>query len=129
MSDDCKSPSIWLRNCRGGILEGGPNAESIRCLKPGAEPRATPAGIGQASIEYNSGNVWGQWSADTIVATDLIRIPPDSTLIIDPGTVVLFLSYDKFIVEVGTTLLAVGTETDTILFDEYYKGNRMSSIL
>lgn len=80
------------------------------------------------TIVYVSGDVFGQWSADTVVVTDSIRVPADSTLIIDPGTTVLFLSYDKFVVSTGATLLALGTETDTILFDEYYPGNRWHGI-
>ncbi|MBD3169877.1 MAG: hypothetical protein GF307_10375, partial [candidate division Zixibacteria bacterium] len=75
------------------------------------------------SSAHYSGDVWGQWSVDTVFVDDSIRIPPDSTLIIDPGTIVLFWGHDKFVVDNNATLLAVGTETDTIVFDEYFSGN------
>ena len=74
----------------------------------------------QADVIYVSGDVSGTWSADTVLVTGEVRVPPDSTLIIEPGVSVLFQVYCKFIVDTNATLLAVGTETDSILFDEFY---------
>jgi hypothetical protein len=69
-----------------------------------------------------SGNVSGTWSADTVFVTGDIEIPPLGTLVIDPGTVVLFNDHYKFEVSVSAALEAVGTESDTIKFDEATEG-------
>lgn len=62
------------------------------------------------------GDVWGTWSGpDTVYVTGEIRVPPGSTLVIDPAVVVNFQGHYKFIVD-NATLLAVGTESDSICF-------------
>ncbi len=81
-----------------------------------------------SSTIYVEGDVWGQWSADTVLVTDSIRVPTDSNLIIDPGTKVLFWAHDKFVVDSAATLIAVGTEMDSIRFDEYFSGNKWHGI-
>ncbi len=81
-----------------------------------------------ADIRYVSGDVWGTWSEDSVIVTDEVRVPPDSNLTIIPGVKVLFWNYCKFIVDNNATLRAVGTEQDTILFDEYFSGNRWKGI-
>ena len=45
-----------------------------------------------------------------------IRVPPESTLVIKPGIVINFQGHYKFIVDSSATLLAAGTETDSIYF-------------
>ncbi len=67
-----------------------------------------------------SGDVSGTWSADTVLVTGEIRVPPGETLVIEPGAKVLFQTYCKFIVDSNATLQAIGTELDSILFDEFY---------
>ena len=75
----------------------------------------------QAEVIYVSGDVFGAWFADTVLVTGEIRVPPDSTLLIEPGVKVLFQTYCKFIVDTNATLRAIGTPSDTILFDEFYQ--------
>ena len=74
-----------------------------------------------AETIYVAGDVSGTWSADTVIVTNEIRIPPGATLTIQPGVEVLFFAYFKFIVD-QATLIAVGTENDSIRFDEYSPG-------
>jgi parallel beta-helix repeat protein len=64
------------------------------------------------------GDVWGTWTRDNSPYNVIgeIRVPPESTLVIEPGVVVNFQGHYKFIVDSLATLLAVGTETDSILF-------------
>jgi parallel beta-helix repeat protein len=63
------------------------------------------------------GDVWGTWPGpDTVYVTGEIRVPPGSTLVIDPGVVVNFQGHYKFIVDSSATLRAVGTESDSIWF-------------
>lgn len=71
---------------------------------------------GQTSIIYVAGDVYGQWSADTVVVYNDIRVPQGETLIIDPGVEVIFAWAKQMIVDTSALLLAVGTETDTIEF-------------
>ncbi len=73
--------------------------------------------IAQADVIYVSGDVYGTWSADTVIVTAEVRIPPDSSLTIMPGVEVLFSVHCKLIVE--GTISAVGTVNDSIRFDEY----------
>jgi hypothetical protein len=71
------------------------------------------------AIEYHSGDVWGVWArADSphIIIAD-VRVPPGQSLTIEPGCQVLFRGYYKFVVDSAAVLHAVGTETDSILFD------------
>ncbi len=62
-----------------------------------------------------SGDVSGFWNEDTIFVDGDITIPEDSSLLIDPGTVVFFTGAYKFVVY--GQLTAEGTEGDSILFD------------
>ncbi len=72
--------------------------------------------IARADFIYVEGDVFGQWSADSVYVIDEIRVPTDSILIIDPGVEVIFWDDYDFIVDTSATLLAVGTLTDTISF-------------
>ena len=63
------------------------------------------------------GDVWGTWSGpDTVYVTGEIRVPPGSTLVIEPGVMVNFQGHYKFRVESSATLIAVGTPDDSIAF-------------
>jgi len=64
-----------------------------------------------------NGNVYGMWTADTVLVQAELYVPPDSTLIITPGVEVLFIADCKLIVQTNATLWAVGTEQDPIRFD------------
>jgi parallel beta-helix repeat protein len=70
-----------------------------------------------ASIIYVSGDQTGTWSADTVIVTAEVRVPPGQSLTISPGVEVLFLSISKLIVESRATLRALGTALDSIRFD------------
>lgn len=61
-----------------------------------------------------SGNVNGQWAADTVFVADDAWVLPDNTLIIDPGTRVIFAGHYKL--TVFGVLKASGTVYDSILF-------------
>jgi hypothetical protein len=77
-----------------------------------------------SATEYHSGDVWGTWrDADNphIIIAD-VRVPPGQSLTIEPGCQVLFRGYYKFVVDSAAVLHAVGTETDSILFDEETPG-------
>ncbi|MFQ5870485.1 MAG: hypothetical protein ACE5JC_11335, partial [Candidatus Zixiibacteriota bacterium] len=64
------------------------------------------------------GDVWGTWTRENSPYNVIgeVRVPPGSTLVIEPGIVVDFEGLYKFIVDTSATLLAVGTETDSIYF-------------
>lgn len=81
-----------------------------------------------ADIIYVSGDVSGTWSADTVIVTGEVRVPPGETLVIEPGVKVLFQVYCKFIVDSAATLLAVGTQRDSIWFDELTPGTHWHGI-
>jgi len=70
-----------------------------------------------ASVIYVSGDQTGTWSADTVIVTAEVRVPPSMSLTILPGVEVLFSVYCKLIVDNGATLRAVGTPADSIRFD------------
>jgi hypothetical protein len=65
-----------------------------------------------------SGDVWGAWSADSnpYRVVGELRVPPGSTLVIHPGCYIDFQGHYKFIVDSTATLLAVGTESDSVTF-------------
>jgi hypothetical protein len=73
--------------------------------------------LATASVLYVSGDVFGTWSADSVIATGEVRVPPGRKLAIEPGVNVLFQTACKFIVENDALHLAVGTQSDSILFD------------
>ncbi|TKJ42216.1 hypothetical protein CEE37_00640 [candidate division LCP-89 bacterium B3_LCP] len=84
--------------------------------------------LSYADVIYVSGDVSGTWSVDTVLVDGEIRVPPGETLVIDPGVKVLFLEFYRFIVDNNATLIAAGTETDSILFDEYTPGVNWNSL-
>ncbi len=65
-----------------------------------------------------SGDQWGTWTKDNSPYNVVgeIRVPPESTLVIEPGVLVHFQGHYKFIVDSLATLLAEGTESDSIKF-------------
>jgi len=65
-----------------------------------------------------SGYQWGTWTRENSPynVVGQIRVPPESTLVIEPGVVVNFRGHYRFKVDSSATLLAVGTETDSIYF-------------
>jgi len=76
------------------------------------------------TIPYNalainiSGDVWGVWGSEDNpynVVGDL-RIPQESTLIIEPGCYIKFAGHYKFVIDTNALLIAEGTETDSIYF-------------
>jgi len=64
------------------------------------------------------GDQWGTWTRDNSPYNVVgeIRVPPESTLVIEPGIVVNFQGHYKFIVDSLATLTAVGTDGDSIVF-------------
>jgi len=65
-----------------------------------------------------SGDQWGTWIRENSPYNVVghVRVPPESTLVIEPGVVVDFLGYYKFRVDSLATLLSVGTGDDSIVF-------------
>jgi len=64
------------------------------------------------------GPVWGVWSPENnpYWVVGEVRVPPESTLTIEPGVIVNFQGHYKFIVDSLATLLAAGSEDDSIIF-------------
>jgi parallel beta-helix repeat protein/predicted outer membrane repeat protein len=64
------------------------------------------------------GDVWGVWTPENnpYLVVGEVRVPPESTLTIDPGVLVDFQGHYKFIVDSLAILLAEGTESDSIFF-------------
>jgi len=64
------------------------------------------------------GDVWGTWTKGNSPYNVIgeVRVPPESTLVIEPGVLVNFMGHYKFIVDSSATLQAVGIETDSIYF-------------
>jgi len=65
-----------------------------------------------------SGDQWGAWTKENSPYNVIgeVRVPPESTLVIEPGVLVNFQGHYKFVVDSLATLLAVGSETDSIKF-------------
>ena len=63
------------------------------------------------------GDVWGTWTKENSPYNVIgyIRVPPGMTLVIEPGVVVNFRVHHVFSIRLAT-LVAVGTETDSIYF-------------
>ena len=61
-----------------------------------------------------SGKVSGTWNADTVFVEGNLSVPPNETLNILPGTIVLFNAW--FRLDVHGQILAKGTPGDTIVF-------------
>lgn len=70
-----------------------------------------------ASVIYVSGDQIGTWSADTVMVTADVCVPPGQNLTIVPGVMVLFQGHCGLIVYNGAALRAVGTLADSIRFD------------
>jgi hypothetical protein len=64
------------------------------------------------------GDQWGTWTRDNSPYNVIgeIRVPPESTLVIEPGVIVDFQGYYALLVDSSATLLAVGNETDSVVF-------------
>jgi predicted outer membrane repeat protein len=77
---------------------------------------AIPFVIANAQTHISPGDVYGTWSLvnSPYLIDGEVTIPNDSTLTIEAGVVVEFQGY--YPLHVQGTLLAVGTETDTIVF-------------
>lgn len=61
-----------------------------------------------------SGNVSGTWNTDTVFVEGNLIIPTNETLLIQPGTFVMFKAY--FRLDVHGRIQAVGAPGDTIIF-------------
>lgn len=70
--------------------------------------------MAKAQIVEVTGTQSGVWDADTIKVTGNVLIM--DSLRIAPGTTVLFEGFYQIAAEKGASLMAVGTETDSILF-------------
>jgi parallel beta-helix repeat protein len=79
--------------------------------------------ISQASHIQVCGDVSGIWDVDTVNVLCDIRVPPNDTLVIDPGAIILFQAYYRFSVESGAVLRAVGSDSNFITFNERFAGN------
>ncbi len=76
------------------------------------------SGLSTSNATDVGGDVWGTWDStgNPYNVISEVRVPPGSTLVIEPGVTVNFVVYCKFIVGASATLKAVGTVTDSILF-------------
>jgi hypothetical protein len=63
-----------------------------------------------------TGDVSGTWAVDTVLVRGEIQIPPGETLNVEPGVEVFFMGYYKFVVGQDAALIAIGSESDSILF-------------
>jgi len=81
-----------------------------------------------ADVTFVSGNVSGEWTADSVIVVDSIRVPAGETLTIVPGVTILVTSYYKFDVLNNAVLYAVGTETDSIRLLPFTQGDRTLGI-
>jgi parallel beta-helix repeat protein len=89
---------------------------------------AIPGSDIMAEVVFVSGDVFGVWSADSVIVSDSIQVPADSSLTIMPGVTILVTSYYKFEVLDNAELNAVGTETDSIKFLPFTEGDRTLGI-
>lgn len=69
-----------------------------------------------------SGDVSGAWTADTVCVIGDVTVPQNEGLVIEPGVKVLFQGQYRLTVGWGAYLGAVGTQSDSILFDTYDSG-------
>ena len=51
--------------------------------------------LAQADVIFVSGDVSGTWSADTVIVTAEVRIPPGEMLVIEPGRKFKMLAENK----------------------------------
>ncbi len=69
----------------------------------------------QAEIIEVMGDQSGVWESESIYQViEHVYVNTGDTLIIEPGTTIMFMAH--YVISVTGTLLAVGTETDSILF-------------
>jgi len=95
-------------------------AVMVICFVVLAVPQVAPC-----SVIYVSGNVSGVWSADTVIVTSDIQIPTGASLFIQTGVEVYFEGYYKMVVSESAILMAVGSVSDSISFNEswYWPNN------
>ncbi|MBN2541369.1 right-handed parallel beta-helix repeat-containing protein [bacterium] len=87
-----------------------------RPFGPGWDMGAFEFGID--TVEFTCGNISGVWRVSEspyYISCD-VHIPPDSTLVIEPGCKIIFLGNYKFCVDRNATLIAIGSEADSIIF-------------
>jgi hypothetical protein len=91
----------------------GPLSHRVH-LRNGEAAILIPAAFGS----YVEGEVWGTWTeaAGPYNIIGEVRVPPESTLVIEPGVKVNFQGHYKLIVDSAATLLAVGTDSSSICF-------------
>jgi hypothetical protein len=77
---------------------------------------------------YVAGEVSGTWSADSVIVTDSIYVPPGNSLVIEPGVKVLFQDQYHFKIYDNAILHAVGTESEMIEFGPFTNGYYMLAI-
>ena len=65
-----------------------------------------------------SGDVWGTWepSNNPYDVISEVRVPPGSTLTIQEGCQIIFQGHYKFIIDTSAVFIAIGSESDSILF-------------
>ena len=74
--------------------------------------------VSQAFATDVSGDVWGVWSRENspyVIVGD-VRVPPESTLVIEPGVFVMGSAQFTITVDSSATFIAAGTSADTIFF-------------
>lgn len=81
-----------------------------------------------ADVAFVAGDVSGEWTADSVIVVDSIRVPVGETLTVMPGVTILVTSYYKFEVLDNAILYAAGTETDSIKFLPFTQGDRTLGI-
>jgi len=74
-----------------------------------------------ADTTFVCGDVSGVWdsSGSRFCVVCDVRVPPGSTLVIEPGVDVVFMAEFKFTVDTNAVLRAIGTVTDSILFTAF----------
>ncbi len=74
--------------------------------------------IGYSYAIQIAGDCWGTWdsSMNPIEVVGNLRVPPNSTLIIQPGCRIIFQGYYRFIVDTSASLQAIGNRGDSIYF-------------
>ena len=65
-----------------------------------------------------SGDIWGVWdsSGNPYNVVGEVRVPPDSTLMIQAGCQIIFQGHYKFIIDSLAVLQSIGVEGDSISF-------------
>ncbi len=83
-------------------------------LRNGEAAILIPAAFGS----YIEGEVWGIWAeaGSPYNVIGEVRVPSESTLVIEPGVKVNFQGHYRFVVDSSATLLAMGTDSSSIHF-------------